>query len=82
MSYKKPFTFWMDPFFPISPASVKASEWDLSKINSFMIYRLAACVSGAAPPNSQIYNYPPLLPYMNAISPASLLKRDMGHLSP
>lgn len=39
------------------------------------------CVSSTTPPNSQIYNYLLLLPYMNAISPASLLKRDMGHLS-
>lgn len=37
------FIFWMDLIFPNSLPSVKPSEWDLSKINSFMIYRLAVC---------------------------------------
>lgn len=36
-------TFRMDLIFPNSLPSVKSSEWDLSKINSFMIYRLAVC---------------------------------------
>lgn len=65
---------------PNSLSSIKPSEWYLPKINSFMIYSLAVfeqrCTSKQ--PDIQLSA---LLPCMNAISPVSLLKRDMGHLS-
>lgn len=37
------FMFWTDLISPKPLPSVEPSKWDLSKINSFMIYRLAVC---------------------------------------
>ena len=79
---REPLILWMDLIFPNSLPLRQTLPSGICLRLIVLWFIGWRCVSSAAPPNSQIYNYPLLLPYMNAISPASLLKRDMGHLSP
>lgn len=56
MSYRNSLHF-MDLILPNTLSSVKPSKWDLSKINAFMIYRLAECVQRltSKQPDIQLY---------------------------